>query len=114
MGITNLSLDDWFPEHALVSSTRFIVSLDLIQSVSLDSVHPAFHPMFVRLVLFGIIRDAKDLLHPLEKCGLKRLTLVPDQYRLRHLRHDTIIPPERVKRFKSAHIRMNDVMKSGE
>jgi hypothetical protein len=81
-GFTYLTLDHWFPEHALVSSTRFIVSFGLIQSVSLNGVNPAFHPMFVGLVLAGVIRDAEDLLHAFEESSLKRLTLISNQHRL--------------------------------
>jgi hypothetical protein len=78
--ITNLPLDHWFPEHALVSSTCMIVLFCLIQSVSLNGVNPAFYPMFVDLVLAGVIRDAEDLLHAFEEPSLKRLSLISDQH----------------------------------
>jgi hypothetical protein len=94
--ITNLPLNHWFPEHALVSSTRWVVSLSLIQSVSLDGVHPAFYPMFVGLVLAGVVCDAKKLLHSFEESSLKRLTLIFDQRRLINFRDDKDIPPETV------------------
>ena len=106
-----LSLDHWFPEHALVSSTRFIVSFSLIQSVSLDSVNPTFHPMFVGLVLAGVIHDAEDLLHAFEESGLKRLALISNQPGLTHP-NDTAIPP---RQGKSVHfISVNAETESGE
>jgi hypothetical protein len=76
MRITNLPLNHWLPEHALVSSTRLVVSFSLIQSVSLNGVNPAFHPMFVGLVLAGVVRNAEDLLHSFEESRLKRLALI--------------------------------------
>lgn len=78
MRITDLAFDNWFPEHALVSSTRFIILFSLIQSISLNRINPAFHPMLVSLVLPGVVRDAENLFHPFEKAGLKRLTLISD------------------------------------
>ena len=111
MGTTYLSLDHWFPEHALVSSARFIVSFSLIQSVSLNGVNPAFHPMFVCLVLASVIRDTKDLLHAFEKSSLKRLALISDQRSSTHL-NDTAIPP---RKGKSVHyICVNAETESGE
>ena len=85
MRITNLPLDHWFPEHALVSSTRLVISFSLIQSVSLSGVYPAFHPVFVGLVLAGVIRDAKDLLHASKESSLKRFFLISGQRRLTNL-----------------------------
>jgi hypothetical protein len=95
-GITYLSLNHWFPEHALVSGTRFIVSFSLIQSVSLNGVDPTFHPMFVGLVLLGVIRYAKDLLHTSDKSSLKRLVLIFNQRSLTHP-NGTAIPPRQGK-----------------
>ena len=97
MRITNLPLDHWFPEHALVSSTRLIISFSLIQSISLSGVYPAFHPIFVGLVLAGVIRDAEDLLHTFKESSLKRLSLISGQRRLTNLGHDAAIPPEQSK-----------------
>jgi hypothetical protein len=95
-GIKYLSLHHWFPEHALVSSTRFIVSFSLVQGVSLDGVDPAFHPMFVGLVLAGVIHDTKNLLHAFEESSLKRLALISNQRRLTHP-NDMAIPPRQGK-----------------
>lgn len=52
--------------------------------------------MFVCLVLAGVIRDAKDLLHALEESSLKRLTLISNQRRLTHP-NETAIPPRQGK-----------------
>jgi hypothetical protein len=91
MRITNLPLDHRFPEHALVSSTRLIISFSLIQSISLSSVYPAFHLIFVGLELAGVILDAKDLLHTFEESSLKRLSLISGQHRLTNLGHDAVM-----------------------
>jgi hypothetical protein len=48
----------------------------LIQSVSLNSVNPTFHPIFVGLVLAGVVSDAKDFLHAFKESSLKRLALI--------------------------------------
>jgi hypothetical protein len=97
MRITDLPLDHWFPEHALVSSTRLIISFSLIQSVSLNGVNPTFHPIFVGLVLAGVISDAKDFLHAFKESSLKRLALIFDQRGLTNPGHDAAIPPEQGK-----------------
>jgi hypothetical protein len=83
----------------------------LIQSVSLNGVNPAFHPMFVGLVLAGVIRDAEDLLHASEESSLKRLALISNQRRLTHP-NDTAIPPRQGKLVH--YICVNAETESGE
>jgi hypothetical protein len=113
MRITNLPLNHWLPEHALVSSTRLVVSFSLIQSVSLNGVNPAFHPMFVGLVLAGVVRNAEDLLHSFEESCLKRLALIFFFYqrKLKTLGYDAAIPPEQ---SKLVHYLSANETKSGE
>jgi len=95
--IADLPLYHWLPEHALVSTTRSIISFGIIQGVSLNGVNPAFHPMFVGLVLAGVIRDTENLLHASEESSLKGLALISDQRGLTNLGHDAAIPPEQGK-----------------
>ena len=59
-------------------------------------MHPAFYPMFVGLVLAGVICDAEKLLHSFEESSLKGLTLIFDQHGSINFRDDKVIPPETV------------------
>lgn len=78
--ITDHPFDYWFPIHALVSSTCFVVSFSLVQSVSFDGLNSTLNPVFMSFVFACIICDAENFFHPFQEPRLKSLTLISDKH----------------------------------
>ena len=79
-GRTNHPLDHWFPKHALVSSTCFVVPFSLVQSVRFNCLNSTLDPVLMSFVFASVIRDTEKLFHPFQESRLKSLTLISDKH----------------------------------